>query len=126
VCFDLVGGVGPIAWVQVAIPHEEYMRCPHPAWEKQWTPPPWLQAWPDPRFRWSAGPFVRDATLTDIQSAIPELQGLRPVDPLWRAYGDGYTVTVPDSKVEIHFESIRKGGTITLHSIVGPPRSRHI
>jgi hypothetical protein len=117
-----VGLAGPLALVQIAIPHEERSRCPHPDWAATWVPPPWLESWPDPRFVWKLGPFVPDATLREIQEAIPELQGLKPDKPLGQTYGDSYTLTVPTSNAWITFETVRASGTKTLYRIVGPPR----
>src|SRR5215207_5807362 len=54
-CFDLMDLPGPLALVQIGIPHEDHSRCPHPDWAKSWAPPNWLTSWPDQRFRWKLG-----------------------------------------------------------------------
>jgi hypothetical protein len=119
--FDMEGLAGPLALVQIGIPHEDHIRCPHPDWLQNWKPPPWLESWPDPRFVWTLGPFVPDATLPEIQAAIPELQNLKPEEPMWQAYGEMFYLTVPTSRAMIEFESVQKGGVKTLSRIVGPP-----
>jgi len=122
-CFDLAGGIGPLGLVQIAIPHEAQSICPHPDWAKTWTPPIWLKTWPDHRVAWKLGPFVPNATMTDIQNAIPELQELKPEEPLWVGQNDKrFHLLVPTSNVYIEFESLQKDAIKTLSWLIGPPR----
>lgn len=121
-CFDLAQQTGPLGLVQIGFPHENHSRCPHPDWAETWTPPPWVDEWPDCRFVWKLGPFVPDATLPDIQSAIPGLQELVPEESLG-GFGGRHTLFVPESMVWITYESAREGSIETLSWIVGPPGS---
>lgn len=117
-CFDLAGGVGPLAAIQIGFPHDEHQHCRlPPEWAKDWKPPAWVDPWPDARFRWTLGPFLPGATLSDIQRAIPELEVLEWLE---KYGGRGSSLIFRRTNVMIEFSFDQAVGTETLLWVLGP------
>ena len=73
VCFDLGNGIAPLHRIQILIPHPSHMKPADPAWTN-WTPPNFLENWPDERFAWNVGRFKPGFNINDAIRSLPTFE----------------------------------------------------
>lgn len=119
-CFD----VGPpsavqVTTVQVMFPHESHSTCPNAAWKATWSPPPWLENWPDPRLHWHLAPFRPGVTIPELQGQVSDLRALEPSEGVRYPGGRVQVLSAPHSGTDLYFESVREDDEPTLSVILG-------
>ena len=114
VCFDLGNGIAPLHRIQILIPHPSHMKSADPAWTN-WTPPNFLENWPDERFAWNVGRFKPGFNINDAIRSLPTFEECEMI----MSTNGCRILHNSDSGVMLSFENTEDADVPTLTCITG-------